>query len=229
MYDPYSRRDASISTVPLVLAQGLTSWLVNYDNYCSEQIISASMPRLVAAKWSAIPAFARAMSRPAERRTERPDALAAQIDALRSRQNAQGGFGVWAATPDSDPFVSAYAVHFLLEARDRGAAVPKDMIDAGDNYLQQLAADESLDTLEALRQRAYAVYLLTRQGNVTTNQLAAVQKRLQDAYPKAWKNDLAAGWLAASYSCSSRTSRRVTLIEPLAAPARAQTPDNEPY
>jgi uncharacterized protein YfaS (alpha-2-macroglobulin family) len=50
-----------------------------------------------------------------------------------------------------------------------------------------------------LRQRAYAVYLLTRQGNVTTNDLAAVQKRLQEAYPNDWKNDLAAAWLAASY------------------------------
>ena len=27
-------------------------------------------------------------------------------------------------------------MHFLLEARDRGVAVPRDMIDAGNGYLQ---------------------------------------------------------------------------------------------
>ena len=175
----------------VVLSAGLSSWLVNYDNYCSEQIVSMSMPQLVASKWAVGPALC---ARPAAGQDERrPVALASQIDALRSRQNGEGGFGVWAATPDADPFISAYAMHFLLEARDRGVDVPKDCIDAGNRYLQQLAGDDSLSSLDELRQRAYAVYLLTRQGNVTTNDLAAVQKRLQDAYPKVWKDDLAAG------------------------------------
>jgi uncharacterized protein YfaS (alpha-2-macroglobulin family) len=154
--------------------------------------------------------------------------LAAQIDALRSRQNASGGFGVWAATQDADPFISAYAMQFLLEARDRGATVPKEVIDDGDRYLQQLAADESLNGLDEIRQRAYAVYLLTRQGNVTTNQLASVQKRLQDAYPKEWKNDLAAGWLAAAYQLLKQEKQAAQLIDPLQRKLQRDR-DNEPF
>lgn len=214
MYDAYATRDASISTVPLVLSQGLTTWLVNYDNYCSEQIVSASMPRLIASKWSAIPVFGRALT-PVAGMPKGNDALMAQIDALHSRQNEQGGFGLWSATPDSEPFVSAYAVHFLLEARDRGVAVPKDMLDAGNKYLSLLAADDSDTSLGDLRARAYAVYLLTRQGNVTSNNLAAVQKRLQDAYPDKWKHDLAAAWLAASYKLLKQDRQANTLIDPL--------------
>lgn len=229
LYAPYSHRDASFSTVPLVLAQGLTSWLVNYDNYCSEQIISASMPRLVSDKWSAIPAFARALEPGLDRgQPDGADALAGQIDALRSRQNARGGFGVWSATPDPDPFISAYAVHFLLEARDRGASVPNEMIGEGNGYLQQLAADESLDKLEELRQRAYAIYLLTRQGNITTNQLAAVQKRLEDAYPKTWRNDLSAAWLAASYQLLKQDRQAGQLIDALQRKLERNM-DTEPY
>jgi hypothetical protein len=229
LYDPYSRRDVSMSPVPLVLTQALTSWLVNYDNYCSEQIISASMPRLLAARWAAIPAFARAMQ-PAlsDTKANAPDVLAAQIDALRSRQNSSGGFGVWSATQDADPFISAYAVHFLLEARDRGANVPKEMIEDGDRYLQQLAADESLNDLDQIRQRAYAVYLLTRQGSVTTNQLASVQKRLEDAYPKEWKSDLAAAWLAASYQLMKQDRQAGQLIEPLQRRLERDR-DDEPF
>jgi hypothetical protein len=199
MYEPYRVRNAIIANTPMVLSEGLTSFLVNYDNYCSEQIVSASIPRLLARNWSGLPVVIGALQPPRGAKVSNADALSAQIEGIRSRQNAQGGFGLWSATPDSEPFVSAYAMHFLLEARDRDVAVPKDTIDAGNSYLQRLAEDEGMNSLSELRQRAYAVYLLTRQGNVTTNDLAAVQKRLQDAFPKTWKDDLAAGWLAASY------------------------------
>src|SRR6185369_16124609 len=56
------------------------------------------------------------------------------------------------------------------------------------------------------------VYLLTRQGNVTTNDLAAVQKRLQDAYPDQWKSDLAAAWLASSYQLLKQDKQAAQLI-----------------
>jgi uncharacterized protein YfaS (alpha-2-macroglobulin family) len=208
MYDQESQRQASISTVPLVLSQGLSEWLGKYDNYCSEQIVSMSMPHLVAGKWAGVSIVARTLPQAV---TEN-DAVTRQIDALRTRQNAQGGFGLWTATPESEPFVSAYAMHFLLEARDRGTPVPADMINAGNGYLQMLAREEGDSSQAALRQRAYAVYLLTRQGNVTTNALAAVQKRLQDAYPNTWKDDLAAAWLAASYKMLKQDKEADALI-----------------
>jgi uncharacterized protein YfaS (alpha-2-macroglobulin family) len=213
MYDAYASRDASMSTVPVVLSQGLTSWLVNVQNYCSEQVISAAMPRLIASKWPSVPALTHALQ-PANGAPQQTndEALAQMLDVLRSRQNSEGGFGLWSATPDSEPFISAYAMHFLLEARDHGVAVPGDMLDAGNQYLQALASADNMDTLDLLRQRAYAVYLLTRQGNVTTNDLAAVQKRLQEAFPNDWKNDLAAAWLAASYELLKQDKEANALI-----------------
>ncbi|MBN3791063.1 MG2 domain-containing protein [Burkholderia sp. Ac-20353] len=219
MYDAYAARDASISTAPLVLSEGLSSYLVNFDHYCSEQMVSAIVPRVFASKWLSVRALTsprqpQAASVAAATSAEKAaaDATAQFFGALRTRQNAQGGFGLWSATPDADPFVSAYAMHVLVDARERGVAVPKDMLDAGNTYLQQLAANDRLGSLDLLRQRAYAVYLLTREGNVTTNSLAAVQKRLQDAYPNDWKNDLAAAWLAASYQLLKQDKEAAALI-----------------
>jgi uncharacterized protein YfaS (alpha-2-macroglobulin family) len=187
------------------------------------------MPRLLAPRWKEIPLYSRALEPVVAASPQPPgDRLMAQIDALRSRQNEQGGFGLWSATPESEPFVSAYAMHFLLEARDRGVPVPKETIDAGNKYLQQLAADDSLDGLDQIRQRAYAVYLLTRQGNVTTNDLASVQKRLEEAYPKVWKSDLAAAWLAASYKLMKQDREAIDLIAPLQRELE-RTADDEPY
>lgn len=231
LYDAYASRDAAISSLPVVLAQGITSYLVNYQHYCSEQIVSSAMPRLVVAKWPVVPVFAHALQPAFGDKTISNDAaLAKFLDVLQSRQNGAGGFGLWSATPDAEPFVSDYAMNFLVEARERGVAVPQDMLDAGNKYLRQLAADDSMDTLEQLRQRAYAVYLLTRQGNVTTNDLAAVQKRLQDLYPKLWQNDLAAAWLAASYKLLKQDAEANRLLAgPLKLLTRAKAAEDFSY
>ncbi|QNK00966.1 MG2 domain-containing protein [Dyella telluris] len=200
LYGEYASRTTAFSNIPVVLSSGLASYLVNFEHLCSEQILSSAMPRLVLSKWPQVKVFADALQ-PAlgDKKLSNSQALSQMLDILHSRQNGEGGVGLWTATPDANPFVSTYAMHFMLEARDRGVEVPRDMFDAGNKYLHQLASNESLDGIDMLRQRAYAVYLLTRQGNVTTNDLAAVQKRLEAAYPKEWKNDLAAAWLAASY------------------------------
>ncbi|GLQ91033.1 alpha-2-macroglobulin [Dyella flagellata] len=216
MFDAYVARDAAISPLPVVLGEGITSYLVNYQNYCSEQVVSMAMPRLIVSKWPQVPIFAHALQ-PAfmaegEKQISNQEALNKLLDVLHTRQNSAGGFGLWSATPDAQPFVSVYVMNFLLEARDRGTPVPQDMIDAGNKYLQQLAADDGMDSLYTLRQRAYAAYLLTRQGNVTTNALAAIQKRLQQAYPNDWKNDLSAAWLAASYKLLKQDDEASRLI-----------------
>jgi len=197
MFDAYARRDAAFSTVPVVLARGLAAYLVDFPHACTEQVISAAMPALILGKR---PEFGDI--KPAQMfdgAAPPADPVAALFDTLRARQNGQGGFGLWTATPDTHVFATDYAVHYLIEASDRGVAVPRDMLDAADKALRQVAADDSGDSLAEMRQRAYAIYLLTRQGVVTTNDLASVQRRLQEAYATTWKDDLAAAWVAASY------------------------------
>ncbi|HEX8779532.1 MAG TPA: alpha-2-macroglobulin, partial [Rhodanobacter sp.] len=145
LYDAYASRDAAISSLPVVLAQGITSYLVNYQHYCSEQIVSSAMPLIVVAKWPVVPVFAHALQPAfADKTVGNDQALAKFLEVLHSRQNGAGGFGLWSATPDAEPFVSDYAMNFLIEARERGVAVPQDMLDAGNQYLKQLAADDSM-------------------------------------------------------------------------------------
>ncbi|WP_199026703.1 alpha-2-macroglobulin [Ralstonia sp. ASV6] len=230
MYDAYAAREASMSTGPLVLSQGLASYLVNYQHYCSEQVVSAAVPRLFASKWMSTASLRNALTpQPVDHKDANAAAISQLLDVLRARQNGQGGFGVWSATPDADPFVSAYTMHVLIDAREHGITVPKEMLDAGTAYLQQLAANERLGTLDQLRQRAYAVYLLTRLGNVTTNSLAAVQKRLQDAFPNEWKSDLAAGWLAASYQLLKQDKEASRLIAGPQEVLERKPSRDEPY
>ena len=193
MYDQHAQRDAAASHVPLILARGLAVYLANFPHECTEQLLSQAMPALV---FEQHPEFGgQIVGMKDVTPASRFDAV---LTVLRSRQNAEGGFGLWTATPVSERYISAYAVQFLLEARERGHAVPADLLDRANGYLMQLAADDSDSSLAGLRERAFAVYLLTRQGKVMTSQLAAVRQRLQERHAAEWKNDTAAAYIAAS-------------------------------
>ena len=197
MFSEYRKQQASISPLPLVAAGGLLDYLSNYEYSCTEQLVSQVMPLIVLKK--------------------RPELLASigtskkvnfdnALSVLRSRQNAEGGFGLWDASVQADEFASVYAVHMLLEARDHanvGEAIPADMLKRGLGYLQTLAASPAI-SLNDVRVRAYATYLLTREGTVTTPLLASLRstldaKVLTDASFKEWRSDLTAAYLAASY------------------------------
>jgi uncharacterized protein YfaS (alpha-2-macroglobulin family) len=196
VFDAFAKRNVSASYTPLVLAQGLSAFLADFPHRCTEQLISQGVPALVFATHPEYGSLAvDANGKPAK---PAGDPLQGLYAVMHSRQNSEGGFGLWTSTPQSHRFASVYAVQFLLEAKDRGQRLPGDMLDSGDRYLMQLAADESDGSLDGLRERAFAVYLLTRQGTVTTNYLAAVQKRLDDRHTKVWRDDLAAGYIAAS-------------------------------
>jgi uncharacterized protein YfaS (alpha-2-macroglobulin family) len=202
---------AAISYLPMVMMRGLGAYLENYSNYCTEQTISAATPALIA---TAKPEFALNAASAARA----PEVVSRAIATLRSRQNSEGGFGVWTATPEANPFVSGYAVQFLLLARAAGLSVPDDMLVSGLGYLRRLAADEALSSLAELRARAFAIYLLTESGEVTTNLIAAVQQHLQARYPAQWTDDAAAVYLASAYHLLKADTEANKLIQaPIAA------------
>jgi len=207
MFDAHAKRDAAISFAPLVLARGLSAYLADFPYKCTEQLLSQGMPALV---FDAHPEYGAAVR--GENAASPAAAFAQLLAVLRSRQNAEGGFGLWMATAQAERYVSAYAVQYLLEAKERGKVIPAEMLEHANAYLGQLAADESDASLAGLRERAFAIYLLTRQGQVTTNPLAAVRQRLDERYPDAWKDDVAAAYMAASLQLLKQDKEAATLI-----------------
>ncbi len=194
MYDQRATRRLAASASPFVAVDGLAAYLRDYPHLCTEQIVSAAVPDLIDASH---PEFA-LLPRSSRDKPAKGDAGTAAIDTLRTRQNSDGGFGTWLATPEVDPFVSAYAALYLVEARERGQRVPQDTLDAANRWLRSLAADRSMTGLWQLRARAMAVYLLVRQGSNAGNLLAGLRQQLQRDYPKTWQDDDATALLVAS-------------------------------
>jgi alpha-2-macroglobulin len=95
-----------------------------------------------------------------------------------------------------------------------GTQVPPDLLQKGLEYLQQLAAGNPAD-LPAARQRAYAIYLLTRNGAVTTPLVAGLRETLDAKFGAAWKTDAAASFLAATYQLLKQEKPAAELLAPL--------------
>jgi uncharacterized protein YfaS (alpha-2-macroglobulin family) len=133
------------------------------------------------------------------------------LDMLRSRQNEEGAYGLWAANAHVDDYVSVYAQHFLLEAREHGFTVPPEVLQQGAGYLQHLASTEG-NSLFDERTRAYAIYLLTRQGVLTTGYAMSLEKRVRTNYPDAWQQDLTGAFLAATYQLLQQGGHADALI-----------------
>jgi uncharacterized protein YfaS (alpha-2-macroglobulin family) len=117
---------------------------------------------------------------------------------LRARQNADGGFAYWPSGDAAAPYPGVYALHALLEAQARGAPVPRDVLERGSGWLAEFAAGDA-GGLALERSRAYAIYVLTRQGRVASNLANAQVERLDRRLGRAWRGDIAAAWLAAAY------------------------------
>jgi uncharacterized protein YfaS (alpha-2-macroglobulin family) len=204
--DLYSERrlvQASISTVPLVWGSALTEYLGNEAYSCTEQLVSKGMSVLIL------------LSRPefgvVRTRADAPT-LEPTFDVLRSRVNDEGGFGLWASSPITAEFPTVYAVHFLIDARDRGQRIPTDLLDRANGWLMRYAATPASSLADA-RIRAYAVYLLARQGIRPTAVLANVEQELTRRYAPAWKADLAAAYVASTYRLMQRNDVADQLIK----------------
>ena len=91
--------------------------------------------------------------------------------------------------------MSVYAMHFLSEARAAGFAPPTEMFASGLRNLQAIVVKEP-NSLEDARTIAYAIYLLSREGVVTTNYILNLRDYLDKHFEKEWPSDLTGVYLA---------------------------------
>ncbi|WP_437881692.1 alpha-2-macroglobulin family protein [Pseudomonas sp. LRF_L74] len=200
LYKEWREVQTGLDASPLVWAGGLERYLDGYGYSCTEQLLSKAMPALV---WGS---SANGLAAPAQ------PAFDAAARMLRQRQNGEGGFGMWAANPQVAPYVSLYAADFLIEAKERGFAVPGDLLNSSNAYVAQIANGPS-NGLEELRNRAYAAYLLARQGTPVTAALTDIRERYETFQGKDWQRDIGAAYLAASYKLLKQDKQAEALFD----------------
>jgi uncharacterized protein YfaS (alpha-2-macroglobulin family) len=150
-----SGRSIRVSLAPSLAGTmlGALDYLTSYPWGCTEQTLSSFVPNLV---------VLRAMSEMQISPTERLQSLDRQVsDGLKrlyDYQHDDGGWGWW-KTDQNHPFMTAYAIDGLLQARDNGVTVEEWRIGNGATALRELYAryPKAIPDL-----KAYVVYVLAR-------------------------------------------------------------------
>jgi uncharacterized protein YfaS (alpha-2-macroglobulin family) len=203
LYPAYRKARAVLSASPMGFSLGFHAYLQNYSYYCTEQLVSKALPLLVLADEMEF-----GLSRgEAEKHVEEI------VNILCTRQNADGAFGLWSATerPTMD-FPSVHAMHFLAEARLFGYAIPDTLVKRGLEHLRKIAIAEPR-SLDEARAQAYAIYLLTRNGEVTSNYLVRLRGSLESQHEKRWQNDVAGIYVAATYALLKKEDEGEKIIK----------------
>ena len=102
--------------------------LLEYPYGCTEQTASRLLPLASLRGLSAEVGVVM----PADATQQVADA----IERLSGHQRDDGGFGYWAGSRQSDPWLSAYATWVLLEARRSGTQVPAALVSRASQYLR---------------------------------------------------------------------------------------------
>jgi alpha-2-macroglobulin len=107
--------------------------------------------------------------------------------------------------------MSVYAMRFLIEARAAGFAPPPEMFASGLRNLQAMVAKEPA-SLDDGRTVAYAIYLLSREGVVTTNYILNLRDYLDKNFAKEWPADLTGVYLAGALHILKKEDDAAKLI-----------------
>ncbi|MBN2246193.1 MAG: alpha-2-macroglobulin family protein, partial [Candidatus Aminicenantes bacterium] len=202
MYPHYRNLQVTASLVPLGLAHGLNQYLDEFPYECTEQLTSKAFAALVLGKH---PDF----GYPSQKSNKIIDQA---IKILHARQNEEGAFGFWAANSHVSDFQVVYALHFLTEAKTNNYPIPIGVLQRGLEYLKKILGSD-IDSLADARIHAYAAYILTLNGIVTTSGLNDLVGKLENEMPSLWEKDLTGIYIAATYKLHKRDREADQLIK----------------
>lgn len=129
---------------------GLVEALDRYPLWCLEQATSRGFPLALLPDGPAAG-------------PERAARLQQAVGFVLDRQRFDGGFGLWSALAEAEPWLSVYASEFLLRARDAGAAIPEQALKDALKFIAD-AADEPGDRPEDYATQPYRLYVLALAG-----------------------------------------------------------------
>ena len=144
------RASATFGTAVRYDPAPLMAALDAYRFTCLEQETSRGLPLAVVAEG--------ALAGP-----DKAARLSAVVQAVLDRQRYDGGFGLWSASDEAQPWLSSYATEFLLRARDAGATVPEPALADALKFLAT-AEDEGGDKPGDKSAQAYRLYVLALAG-----------------------------------------------------------------
>ncbi len=171
---------ASVSSLPNLDVPALLRQLDRYPYGCIEQTTSRALPLLylsdVTKLWGA--------------KSEAGDAgikgrIQQAVGRVLEMQRYDGGFSLWDASGEVEPWLSAYAMDFLSRAKAKGFEVSDIAYANGLRWLTDYAQRREENDTAALSARAYALYVLAEVGGEDLSSLRYLADNEIDKLPSA--------------------------------------------
>lgn len=182
------RVDVLASSRPPIDVPALLDALDRYPYGCAEQTTSRALPLLyandLARDWLGGEAVDPAL----------PKRVQDAIARLLAQQRSDGGFGLWRALDDPNPWLNAYVMNFLVRAKEQGYLVPEVALKHGLAALHDALNSRSDPDERELATRAASAYVLARAQAATPGEL----RYLHDAWLAKMPTELAAAQLGAA-------------------------------
>lgn len=190
VHTEHAKAQITVSPLPMIIGVGLMNYLDTYPYGCTEQVVSRAIPALIL----------RSRSEFIPNAEKQKEFFTAALQILQMRQMPDGGFALYSPQFEkSNAMASLYALHYLIEARERKLPVPEAMLQHGQNFLESFKSSHSPHTLVDHRRWAYSLYLLARLGVVNGASLGELKRSIESQFKDLWMNDPLAIYLAGIY------------------------------
>jgi uncharacterized protein YfaS (alpha-2-macroglobulin family) len=146
---------------------------------------------------------------------DRAGRLQTSVASVLDRQRFDGGFALWNASGEAEPWLTPYAVDFLLRAKAAGAVVADQPLADAMKFLRE-AADEDNSEPEAKAAQAYRLYVLARAGQGRPGAARVLAETVDQLPTPLAKAQLGAALMLAH----DRPRAEAAFTAALAAPAR---------
>ncbi|MBU1089488.1 Ig-like domain-containing protein [Patescibacteria group bacterium] len=168
--------DLSITISPTLatyLPAGL-DYLVKFPYGCAEQTVSSFLPNVAVTQLQGFEAFKITTDEELEKN------IIGGLEKLYTFQRGDGGFGYWAGSRESYPYLTVYIVFALNETKSAGYAVDANIISRARNYLNSVLRNQNLKEPLDLATRAYILFVLSEGGNVDVSLLNNLYEQRED-------------------------------------------------
>ena len=114
-----------VSSIPPINLDKRLSYLIHYPYGCVEQTTSSVFPQL---------ALNDLLELSPQRKKEIEYNVKAGINRLKGFQQGDGGLSYWPGMSGTDDWCTSYAGHFMIEAQNKGYALPLNFLSSWKNY-----------------------------------------------------------------------------------------------
>jgi len=189
-----------LSVIPPINLGKRLNYLMRYPHGCIEQTTSSVFPQLF---------LADIMELDQTRMDVIERNIKAGIDRISTFQTDEGGFAYWPGRSDDNDWGTNYGGHFLLEARDKGYAIPSQLINDWKAYQSRRARDWArANRYNDDLVQAYRLYTLAKMGAPETGAMNRLREDTKLSLDAKWR-------LAAAYALTGRINVAQDLVSEL--------------